>query len=176
MRGGGYPDLGIQFIRPYTNDYIRSSAKHMRYMPKQTKQTMNEALLVIPNHCLLGPSNLSLQLQHAIQQCFSSWRAPWNVNVDRNDSITPTNDGIAIMIISTSVGATAHGNDPSRFWHLVVDFAKGRGHFVGEGACDNHDIRLARRGAENDAETIKIIACGTCRVVMNISVRRMGRK
>ena len=36
--------------------------------------------------------------------------------------------------------------------------AKSGSHLVGESACDDHTVRLARAGPENDAEAIEIVA------------------
>lgn len=42
-----------------------------------------------------------------------------------------------------SRGAPAHRDNPAGLWHLVVDLAQRRRHFVGQRASDNHDVRLA---------------------------------
>ena len=62
------------------------------------------------------------------------------------------------MVIPASIRAAAHAYNPSRVRHLVVYLPQGRGHFVSERAGDNHDVGLARRGAEDDAHPVLIVA------------------
>lgn len=62
------------------------------------------------------------------------------------------------MVVAAAVGARAHGDDPARLGHLVVDLAQGGGHLVGQGARDDHDVRLPRRGAEDDADAVLVVA------------------
>ena len=64
------------------------------------------------------------------------------------------------MIIPAAVGAAAHADHPARVGHLVVDLAEGGSHLVGQGAGDDHDVGLARRGAENYAEAVLVVARG----------------
>jgi hypothetical protein len=61
-----------------------------------------------------------------------------DVNVDGNDSVTTTNDGVGVVVVSTSaryqqlsrvpstrclpVGTRSHGDDPSGLRHLIVDY------------------------------------------------------
>lgn len=65
------------------------------------------------------------------------------------------------MIVSASIRAAPHGNDPSRFGHLVVDLSQGGGHFVGKCAGHNHAIRLSRGGTEEKSKAIEIVARST---------------
>lgn len=46
------------------------------------------------------------------------------------------------MVISSSIGAAAHTDDPSGLGHLIVDLAKCRRHLVRQRAGYNEDIRL----------------------------------
>lgn len=62
------------------------------------------------------------------------------------------------MVVAAAVGAAAHGDDPSRVGHLVVDLAQGGGHLVGEGAGDNHDVGLAGGRAEDDAQAVLVVS------------------
>lgn len=43
---------------------------------------------------------------------------------------------------------------------MVINLAKSGSHLVGESAGDDHAIRLARAGPENDAEAVEIVAGG----------------
>lgn len=62
------------------------------------------------------------------------------------------------MVIATSVRTAAHGDDPARIRHLVVDLSQRRRHLVRQRAGYDHDVRLPRRGAEDDAHAILIVA------------------
>lgn len=62
------------------------------------------------------------------------------------------------MIIATAIRTTAHTYHPLRIGHLVVALAEGRAHLVGDGAGHDHDVGLARGGAEDDAETVLVVA------------------
>ena len=52
----------------------------------------------------------------------------------------------------------AHRNDVFRIGHLIVNLAQCRSHLVAQRACDNHHIRLSRRGPSDDAEPIEVVA------------------
>lgn len=62
------------------------------------------------------------------------------------------------MIVSTTVSARSHRENISREGHLVINSSKGRCHFVREGAGDDHKIRLARRGSENNTKSVHIVS------------------
>ena len=44
--------------------------------------------------------------------------------------------------------------------YLIVDFSKGRRHFVGDGASDDNNVGLTRRRSENDPISIHVVARG----------------
>src|SRR5216683_470720 len=92
--------------------------------------------------------NLLLKLENGVEKRFGARRAAGNVNVDGNDLIAALHDGV---IVEDAAGgcASAHGNDPLGLRHLVVKQANDGSHFLREAAGDNHQIGLARRGAEN---------------------------
>ena len=64
------------------------------------------------------------------------------------------------MIIPATISTAAHTDHPSRIRHLIVDLAQGGGHLVGQGAGDDHDVGLPRRGTEDDAQAVLIVARG----------------
>lgn len=64
------------------------------------------------------------------------------------------------MVIPTPIRAAAHTDHPPGFGHLIVDLAEGGGHLVGERAGDDHDVGLARGGAEDDAQAVLVVAGG----------------
>lgn len=64
------------------------------------------------------------------------------------------------MVVTATVGATAHRYHPSWLRHLIVYLAERRCHLVGKSTGHNHNIRLAGRGTENDTEAILVVAWG----------------
>ena len=87
--------------------------------------------------------HLLLQLENAKHERFSSRRAARDINVDWYDPVAATGDAVAVVVVSSSVGAAAHRNDPSGIGHLIIDLPKSRGHLVGQSTGNNHNIRLA---------------------------------
>jgi hypothetical protein len=81
-----------------------------------------------------------------------------DVQIDRNNTITTTNNSVREVIVTTTVSARTHGNDPLGLGHLLINTTKRRSHLVGKSTSDNHDISLTRRSTENDTETIEIIS------------------
>ena len=73
---------------------------------------------------------------------------------------SPTHNTIAVVIVSTAIGARTHGNDPTGLRHLIVNLSESRSHLVGKSSGNNHDIGLSGRGTENDTETILIVSWG----------------
>jgi hypothetical protein len=62
------------------------------------------------------------------------------------------------MVVSTSIRAASHTDHPLRVRHLIVAHPQRRCHLVREGSSNNHDICLTRRGAEDDAQTVLVVA------------------
>ena len=84
----------------------------------------------------------------------------WDVDIDRHDAITAANHRVTVVVVTTTVRATSHGDDASRVGHLIVHLTQGRGHIVGQGTGDEHDIGLTGGGTENDTQAILIVAGG----------------
>lgn len=116
--------------------------------------------LSIPHARDLRVAHLLLQLEDAIHQRLAGGRAAGHVDVDGHDSIAAPRHAIAVVIIAAAVGARAHADDPAGLGHLVVDLTQCRRHFVGQRAGHNHHVRLAGRGAEDDAQTVLVVARG----------------
>ena len=64
------------------------------------------------------------------------------------------------MIIPASIRTAAHADHPPRIRHLIVHLPQGGGHLIRERARNDHDVRLARGGAEDYAEAILVVAGG----------------
>lgn len=114
----------------------------------------------VPHPGNLGVAHLPLQLKDAVHEGLASRRAPGDVNVDGDDAVAAADDAVAVVVVAAAVCAAAHGDDPSGLGHLVVDLAQGRGHLVGQGAGDNHDVGLAGGGTEDDAEAVLVVSRG----------------
>jgi hypothetical protein len=118
-------------------------------------------LLPVPHAGDLGMPHLLLQLEDTEHERLGGGRAAGNVDIHRHDAVASSDDAVAVVVVAATVGAATHGDDPSGLGHLIVDLAEGGRHLVGEGAGDNHDVGLARRGTENDSHAILIVTgCG----------------
>ena len=102
-----------------------------------------------------------LELKHSEQKGLGSRRASGNVNIDGNNTIATSHHRVRVMVVTPSVGAGSHRNNPSRFWHLIVDLTKGGCHFVGKSTGDDHNIGLTRRSSKDHTETFHIITGGS---------------
>src|SRR6266481_2033110 len=97
-----------------------------------------------------------LELKDGEEKSFGARRAAGDVDVDGNDLIAALDDGVIVEDAAGS-GASAHGDDPLGFGHLIVKLADNGSHFLREAAGDDHQIRLAGRWAENlGAETREV--------------------
>lgn len=129
----------------------------MRSTPPQNYSHLSS----VPHASNLGVAHLSLQLKDAVHESLGSRRATRHIDINRDDAITATNDAVAVVVVTAAVGAAAHGNDPSRVGHLIVDLAQGGSHLVGEGTGNNHDVGLTGRGTENDSKAVLVVSgCG----------------
>jgi len=61
---------------------------------------------------------------------FSGGRATRDVNIDWDDTIASSHDGVGVVIVAASVGATAHRDDVAWIGHLVVNLSESGGHLV----------------------------------------------
>lgn len=118
------------------------------------------SLLPIPHPRNPRLAHLPLQLEDAIHQRLARRRAARHVDIDGHDAVAAAHDAVAVVVVAAAVGARAHGDDPARLGHLIVDLAQRGRHLVGQGAGDNHDVRLPRRGAEDDAHAVLVVARG----------------
>jgi hypothetical protein len=64
------------------------------------------------------------------------------------------------MIVTSAIRAASHGDYPARVGHLVVDLTERGRHFVRQCTGYDHDVGLARRGAEDDAHPVLVVARG----------------
>lgn len=100
---------------------------------------------------------LLLQLENAIHQRLAGRWASGHVDIHGDDPVAASDDGVTVMIISTTVGAASHTDHPSGVGHLIVNLSEGRCHLVCQGTGDNHDVALSGRGTENDTQSVLVV-------------------
>lgn len=83
-----------------------------------------------------------------------------HVDIDRHNPVTASNDRVTVVVVATTVGTTAHADNPPGVGHLIINLAESRGHLVRQCTGDNHNIGLTRRSTENDSKTILIVTGG----------------
>jgi len=115
-------------------------------------------LAPVPDLEVLHALDFLLQLKHTVQQGLSCGWAARDVDVYRDDTVTAAHHTVGVVVVATTVGAGAHGDDPARLRHLVIHLTQSRSHLVGEGACYDDDISLSRGGTKHHTKAIHIIA------------------
>ncbi len=103
-------------------------------------------------------ADLLLELEHPVEERLGRWRTPRDVDVDGHDAVAAAHDRVRVVVVAAAVRARPHGHDPARPGHLVVDLAQDGRHLVCERPGDDHDVRLAGRRAEDDAEAVLVVA------------------
>src|SRR5581483_1721463 len=93
--------------------------------------------------------DLALQFHERVQQRFRPRRTTGNVNVHWNVPVDSLEHVVTLLEWSAGNRARAHRDHVLRVRHLVVEPDDLRRHFLRHRAGDNHQIRLARRWAEN---------------------------
>jgi hypothetical protein len=118
----------------------------------------NNALLPVPHPSDLGMPHLLLQLEDTVHERLSGGWAARHVDIYGYNAVTTSCDRVAVVVVSSSICATTHRNNPSWIGHLIIDLSQGGCHLVCEGSGNNHDVGLSGRGTENDTETILIVS------------------
>src|SRR5688572_28870491 len=93
--------------------------------------------------------DFALQRHEGVHQRFRPRWAARNVNIHRNITIDALEHVVTLLERPTRNRACPHGDHVLWFGHLVVEAHNLRGHFFGDGAGNDHEVRLARRGPEN---------------------------
>ena len=103
-----------------------------------------------------------VQRQDGVHQGLGTRRAARCVHVDRYYLIDTLDDGVVVEHPPTGC-AHAHGDDPLRLHHLVVDLAQDRRHLLGHPAGHDHQVGLTGRRAEDlHAVAGQVVVSGTC--------------
>ena len=105
--------------------------------------------------------DLVLEFNQALQERLRRRRASRHVHVHRDVLVDAAHDIVAFLKRSAAGGAGAHRNDVPRLGHLVEQPHDIRHHLLGDRAGDDHQVCLARRGAEQaGAEAVDVEARG----------------
>ena len=91
----------------------------------------------------MHPLDFLLELEEAVHESLCSWRTAGDIDVDGYNPVTASYHGIAVVIVASAIGTTAHADNPSRLGHLVINLPEGWSHLVGQGSGDNDDICLS---------------------------------
>lgn len=126
-------------------------------MNRHRREVIDE-LLSIPHSRNFGSPLLGLEQKHGVQQGFGCWRAAGHIDIDGYDTIHAPHHRVAIVVVATSVGATAHADHPLRVRHLVINLTKGGCHFVCHCSRHNHHVGLSRGCSEDDSETVLVVS------------------
>mmetsp|Transcript_26476 Transcript_26476/g.72785 ORF Transcript_26476/g.72785 Transcript_26476/m.72785 type:complete len:255 (-) Transcript_26476:183-947(-) len=101
-----------------------------------------------------------LELKQSEQQGFGRGWASGNVDIYGNNAIATSHHRIRIMVVSTSVCAGTHRDNPSRLRHLIVNLAQSGRHLVGEGTRHDHNVGLTGGSPKHHAEAFHIVSGG----------------
>lgn len=123
----------------------------------QTNFHPNRYLLSVPHLEGLHAFHFLLELKNTVEKSFSGWWTSGNVNIDWDDSVATAHNRVGIVIVTASVRAWAHWDNPAWLRHLIVNLAQSWCHFVGQSSSNDDDISLARRGTEDDTVTIHVV-------------------
>ena len=96
----------------------------------------------------LGVLHLVVQLEDRVDQHLRARRAAGQVHVDGHDVVDALHDRVVVEH-AAAAGAHAHREHPLGLGHLVVDLAQHRGHLLADPAGHDHQVGLARAGAED---------------------------
>ena len=99
-----------------------------------------------------------MQARDPLEERLRTRRAPGNVDVDGDDPIDALQGGVVVEHPARR-RAGAHRDHPFGLQHLVIDLPERARHLVRHAARDDHQIGLARRGAEElHAEARDVVA------------------
>src|SRR6476646_3639583 len=93
--------------------------------------------------------DLLAQLQQPLDQRLWARRAAGHVDIHRHERVHALHRVITIVELTTRGGALAHRDDPLGIGHLLIQTDKARPHLDRDGARDDHQVSLARAGAED---------------------------
>lgn len=124
-------------------------------------QKQPSTLLPVPHPRNLRMPHLFLQLEDTIHQRLARRWTSRYIDIHRYNPIASSGHAITVVIVAAAIGAGAHTDHPPRVWHLIVHLPQSGRHLICKSTCNDHDVRLSRRGAEDYAQSVLIVAgCG----------------
>lgn len=103
------------------------------------------------------PTDLLLESVKSIHESLSGRGASGEPEVNWHNTLAATKDSVREVIVTTTVGTRAHGDDPLGVIHLIVQVSENGCHLVGDGTGDDNNFSLTGSGTWDDTETIKIV-------------------
>src|SRR5438552_3801518 len=93
--------------------------------------------------------DLLAEPEKAFEERFGARRAARHIHIDRHDRVDTLERRVAVPELAARRRAVAHGDDPLRLGHLLVQPTEPGRHLVGHGSRDDHDVGLPRARAED---------------------------
>ena len=112
----------------------------------------------VPHSSNFRSAHLCLEYEDTVQKSLGRWRTSRDIDIYGYDAVNPSNDRVAVMIVSSTIGTATHANDP--FWvrHLVVTLAHSWRHLVGNSTCDDHCVRLSWGCSKYNTKSVLIVS------------------
>ena len=107
-------------------------------------------LCSVPGLARMHSLHFLLELEEPIHESLGSWRTAWDVDIHGNNPVAASDHGVAVVIVTSTVGTAAHAHHPSGLGHLVINLPKGWSHLVGQCSSHNDDICLSWGGSEHN--------------------------
>ena len=90
--------------------------------------------------------HFTLQLHHAVVECFRTRRATGNVDIHRQNLVHTVHHVIGFLERASADGTAAYGYYIFRIGHLVVKTFQNGSHLVGYCSANHNHVCLARTG------------------------------
>ena len=101
-----------------------SSKGHTRFAGTDLPELFEKNLKIMPDTWHYRTKNIDYKYNK------SKYRTYEFDNIDWNNSVTSSDYGVRVVIISPSIGTGAHRYYPPRLRHLVVNLPQSRSHFI----------------------------------------------
>src|SRR2546425_13323776 len=138
--GERYKGRGVPYVRIARRyEVVFSKLRHR----KLTRRVWVEVTWAVGTRELLL-TNLPLQRHEGMNQRFGTRGAAGDVHIHRDVAVDAFEHVVALLEGAAADGAGAHRDNVFRLRHLVVEPHDLGRHFLGHGAGDNHEVRLAR--------------------------------
>ena len=111
--------------------------------------------------------------QHAsLNQSLGPWRASWNIDVHRNDTVNSRKHVVRVKVQSARNCTGAHCDNVFWFRHLVIDKSETRRHLSCDCSLDNNQVTLSQGSKSlDDSKSFDIISRTRCRTKLHTAAR-----